>query len=162
MLNKTYLRFAILFFAVVLIVAGGYFVWDRFFKYDVMKVYQAAEKKYVAAMKADTYGGKTPKETLDLFVAALRANDVDLASKYFLLDENASREKWVEYLTAIKAKGLLCKMAEDISKKPISDLKNIIDENDFKFVLYDSSGKVGSRIDMRLNTYTKVWKIESL
>lgn len=160
MLNKSYLKFAIPLFAILLLVAGGYFVWDRFFKYDVMKVYQAAEKKYVEAMKADVYGGKTPKETLDLFVAALRANDIDLASKYFLLDENASREKWVEYLAAIEAKNLLSKMADDISRdaKPLGSVY----EGNFAFGLFGNDGTVAISIRLRLNTHTKVWKIESL
>lgn len=161
MLNKTYLRFATLFFAVVLLVAGGYFVWGRFFRYDVMKVYQAAEKKYVEAMKADTYGGKTPKETLDLFVAALRANDIDLASKYFLLDDNASRQGWVDWLNSLSSKDLIRAMASDISKA-FPDKQNLIDQNDYKFIVLDENGKLGSRIDMRLNAHTKVWKIESL
>ena len=31
----------------------------------------------------DTYGGQTPEETYDLFLAALKNEDVGLASKYF-------------------------------------------------------------------------------
>src|SRR3989338_6079724 len=99
--NWTYKHFVALFLGIILVTVGGYLVWSKFLKYDILKVYQNAEKNYVEAMQADTYGGKTPKETLDLFVAALRADDVELASKYFLLDKNASREKWVEYLAEV-------------------------------------------------------------
>lgn len=39
--------------------------------------------------KADTYGGTTPEETFGMFLDALKAGDVDLASKYFVLDKQA-------------------------------------------------------------------------
>ncbi len=79
----SYWKFVAAFVAIVGVVAGGYFIWANFFKYDIEKVYKEQEAKYVAAMTADTYGGKTPQETLDLFVDALRKGDVELASKYF-------------------------------------------------------------------------------
>lgn len=152
-------QFILLFLAIILVTAGGYFIWSRFLKYDPVKAYQEAEKKYIAAMTADTYGGKTPKETLDLFVAALRAGDVELASKYFLINEKATREEWVKYLTQVQEKGLLAKMAEDIARdaKPFGNPP----EGEFYFGLFNNDGTVAIPIDMRLNTYTKVWKIES-
>src|SRR3989344_6613921 len=97
--------------AVVVATTGGYFVWTKYFKYDLEKVYQEEEQKYIAAMTSDTYGGKTPQETLDMFVDALRKEDIELASKYFMLDENLSRERWVASLINIKNQGLLEKMA---------------------------------------------------
>ncbi len=44
---------------------------------------QAALDEFEEAMRNDTYGGTTPEETLQLFIAALEAEDLDLASKYF-------------------------------------------------------------------------------
>jgi len=38
---------------------------------------------YEEAMK-DTYGGKTPQETLSLYIAAVEGGDYTLASKYFI------------------------------------------------------------------------------
>ena len=35
----------------------------------------------------DIYGGETPEETLTLFIDALKAGDVELASKYFKLED---------------------------------------------------------------------------
>jgi len=51
----------------------------------------ASEKKY----EEDTYGGKTPEETLALFIAALKKGDTDLAAKYFVVDK---QEEWREKL----------------------------------------------------------------
>ena len=47
----------------------------------------------------DKYGGKTPEETFDMFIAALEKGDVDLASKYFILEK---QESWKQSLATIK------------------------------------------------------------
>ena len=148
--------------AVVVATTGGYFVWTKYFKYDLEKVYQEEEQKYIAAMTSDTYGGKTPQETLDMFVDALRKEDIELASKYFMLDENLSREWVLERLSDIENRNLLAQMIGDITARAKPDLVNRLDDNDFKFVLYDDGGTVGARIEMQLNKYSQVWKIESL
>lgn len=158
--SKFYL-FLITLVVILVLVGGGYYVWRKFnpTPYDVgMKLVENYEKQ----MRADTYGGATPEETLKLFVAALKKEDVELASKYFMLDDNGSREKWVQRLTELKEKKLLQQMATDIETKAKPDLKNKISETDFKFVLYQDNGLVGAGIDMELNKQSGVWKIESL
>ncbi len=164
-------KFLGIFLAIVLVVGGGYWVWDKFFSEtgrarrlaaEQLEIHNKGEKAYIEAMTADTYGGKTPQETLDLFVEALRAGDVELASKYFLLDENLSREKWVSRLEDIKNGNLFEVMADDISNRSQPDLENRIDDNDFVFVLRKDDGNVGARIDMQLNSFSQIWKIESL
>lgn len=169
--KKNFFTFVGVFLVMVLIVSGGYFVWNKYFSEaekaqrfaeEQIRIQEETEKAYVEAMTADTYGGRTPQETLNLFVEALRAEDIELASKYFLLDENLSREKWTARLTDIKDRGLLGLMAQDIISKAQSDLENRLNENDFKFVLYDDNGRVGARVDMHFNKYSQVWKIESL
>ncbi len=164
-------KFVIAFLAIIMVVAGGYFVWDRYFSEtgkarrrltEQVEAYQKQEKTYIEAMTADTYGGKTPKETLDLFVAAVRKGDTELASKYFLLDEKASREKWLIFLNNIKAKDLLNQMADDISKfaKPLDSTSS--DKNVFSFGLFDENGGIAISIDMRINKYSGLWKIEGI
>ncbi len=46
---------------------------------------------YIQAQLNDKIGGYTPEQTVDLFIAALKKRDYDLASKYFVIDE---QEKW--------------------------------------------------------------------
>lgn len=113
---------------------------------------------YLDKFKGDTYGGKTPEETLKLFVAALKKGDIDLASKYFALDKNASREKWVKYLEDVKSKNLLAVMARDIETeaKPLGSSL----PGNFKYVLYNADGTVG--ITITLATFDNIWKIERL
>jgi len=143
--------------------AGGYLYWYNFLRYDSaaesVKQYQEAEKRYIEAMTADTYGGKTPQETLDMFVDALRKGDIDLASKYFLLDENLSREKWVRYLEGVRSKNLLVQMADDFSSYKF--YKSLYDGNQ-QFVIRNNDNTDNLIIDLRFNKYSKAWKIESL
>lgn len=106
----------------------------------------------------DTYGGKTPQETLDLFVAALRAGDVELASKYFVPDDRGSREKWVAYLRDVQAKKLLTAMADDIATKAKPAGSSY--EGNFGYEIYNSQGLVSLAIE--LVSRGLVWKIESL
>ena len=44
---------------------------------------QVEEESYKQAM-ADTYGGKTPQETLQMYIEAVEKGDFELASKYFI------------------------------------------------------------------------------
>ena len=126
---------AFIILVVVILGIAGFFIWQKYSCDNSCQVKKEFQTKYMQAMSEDNYGGKTQQETLDLFVAALKVGDADLASKYFVLDENLSREKWLKTLIIFKEKGLLNDMAKDI--KPDS-------------------------ITMELNKYSKVWRIKDL
>ena len=153
----------VVFVGMTVVVAGlaGFLVWQWYGGYSEYRAYKNLEKKYVQAMTEDTYGGKTPQETLDLFVEALKKEDVELASKYFILDDNLSREKWVKALQLLKDRGALDDMARDVEKVSPNP-EDSVDEKDFKFILLDNNGLASITINLRFNTYSKVWKIESL
>lgn len=53
-------------------------------------VEEAKKADYKKAM-ADTYGGKSPKETIQSYIQAVEARDYELASKYFI-EGNRERE----------------------------------------------------------------------
>src|SRR3989344_510439 len=72
----------------------GYRIWQ--FK----RAYDKVEEPYYT----DTYGGATPEETYDLFIEALKAGDVELASKYFEID---GREEWEKTLETYEKSGNL-------------------------------------------------------
>lgn len=168
-MQNSYRKFILIFTIIILAVGGGYFVWNRFFDEGAranrflnkqLEVYEKAEKAYVEAMTADTYGGKTPQETLDMFVDALKKGDVELASKYFLLDENLSREQWFLKISEVKSKGLLAQLVEAI-ESAVPDTDDSISENDLKYVLL-TNGVAEATLRMKLNQYAGIWKIESL
>ncbi|OHA79038.1 MAG: hypothetical protein A2V96_01605 [Candidatus Yonathbacteria bacterium RBG_16_43_6] len=58
---------------------------------------QMQEDDYKAAM-ADTYGGKTPQETLQMYIDAVEKGDYELASKYFI---GGKQEEWKNNLKEI-------------------------------------------------------------
>src|SRR3989344_8418422 len=64
---------------------GWYGDWK--FNKDLKAIQQESDRPYLE----DTYGGKTPKETLELFIAAVEKEDFELASKYFVL---SNQEEW--------------------------------------------------------------------
>ena len=61
------------------------------------EAFQKAEQELYQKMMADTYGGKTPQETLELFIAAVEKGDYELASRYFV------KSKQEEELRALQA-----------------------------------------------------------
>jgi hypothetical protein len=90
------------------------------YQLDLWKDYRAGEKfnqAIIDMFKADTYGGKTPEETYNLFVDALKKQDVDLAVKYFVLDEERRARYWTEF-DNMKKEG---KMADYGNKLPAWD-----------------------------------------
>jgi transposase len=56
------------------------------------KALKTEEQKYIN----DTYGGTTPEETYRLFLEALKKQDIDLASKYFILDKQGEYKKLLD------------------------------------------------------------------
>lgn len=95
---------AILFALFVGITALGYY-WPDIQNYRyrmenerVQKMIDDEKARILAVEKADTFGGKTPEETFDMFLAALNKGDIELASKYY--DATAfvskNREKTVQ------------------------------------------------------------------
>lgn len=47
------------------------------------EIYEKQVQEELNKYKNDFDGGKTPEETLELFITALRAGDIEKASKYY-------------------------------------------------------------------------------
>lgn len=150
----------IIFLFVLILGGAGYYFLAK--QNDSYQKGMSAIERYEKMMREDTYGGKTPEETLKLFVEALKKEDIELASKYFMLDGNGSREKWLNGLRNIKETSHLQEIANEIETKAVPNPKDSIHEGDFKYVIYKDNGIVDVTINMELNKYSQVWKIESL
>lgn len=168
--KRKFWKFIAGFLAIIIIVGGGFFVWQKYFSPQAKLDRQTQENyqkyldwqaNYEKAMKEDTYGGKTPEETLQMFIDALKKGDVELASKYFILREDGIADpKWKEGLKATKDTGKLQEVAGLLSKaRP--DLESRSNENDFKFATYENS-KLKAYVNLEFNIYSHIWKIESL
>ena len=64
-------------------------------------------------LRNDRYGGKTPEETFDMFIAALEKEDIELASKYFVIQK---QEQWGKTLKEYYSKALLSDFILELSK----------------------------------------------
>lgn len=133
--------------------------------FETRKNYEQAMRAigaYEDAMRNDTYGGKTPQETLNLFIDALEKEDVELASKYFVLRDDGSQDlQWLEGLKRAKEEN---KIQEFIDVLVLSqpDLKARISEEYYVFVSYNKNGEIILELDLRFNKYSGIWKIENL
>ncbi len=131
-----------------------------------------------ARLKADTFGGKTPEETINLFIKALEDGDIYLASKYYDLDkqgsalkslqeelaDNGSLKRTVDYFKEVSEKGKkICNESNDgctfeYKFKTIQDgISSVLGSEDKVFV---PKGSLRLRlIDIEKNKISEVWKI---
>lgn len=91
------------FYATIVIVLGvlamlGYFGWYIYRANqglaevdNLARALRTADERAAAARRADTVGGNTPQETLELYIAAVERGNYEQASKYFVI-ENQEKE----------------------------------------------------------------------
>lgn len=167
LLTRRYVKMLGLFLVVISITLAVYLLWSRPSTQNAnLQKYQNAVQTYEAAMQADTYGGKTPEETLQMFITALEKGDVDLASKYFLLEQNSNdpnyltRKKWEGQLEIAKSENRIQAIIDTL-REAKRDSSNQTTEDSAKFQVV-TNGNLDAYIEMRRNNYSGVWKIESL
>jgi len=147
---------------------GGYQVLKEGYKrwheskqaYEAMQKFEQAMKEYNKTLEEDTYGGKTPQETLVMFISALEKGDIDLAAKYFALDENLSRKQWEDGLKKAKEEGRIEEIVSLL--KRAKDLPRESNPQTYQFAIFDKNGMVSHTIYMTFNQHSGVWKIESM
>jgi len=121
---------------------------DWHFAKEIKQIEAETNRPYLE----DTYGGKTPQETLQMFISAVEKGDFELASKYFILSK---QEEWKAAFVGAKKDDKLDvlmkvakKASEDIkNEKPVWETKNsyvyVNDENIFfEFVKYPNVWKI--------------------
>jgi hypothetical protein len=125
---------------------------------------QAQQEEYEKAM-ADTYGGKTPAETLQMYIEAVEKGDYELASKYFI---EGNRKREYERLISVKNNGGDFKEYVSILKKakPWDFGKGFLVEfsseelNEKNELIMASKTDLGPLMFVRLRKYPNgIWKI---
>ena len=164
-------KFSIALVAIILVVFFGLEIWSSYFSQagrqsrELQANYQKylnVQNKYEAAMKADTYGGKTPEETLGMFIDALKKGDIELASKYFVLREDGLNDpKWLNALIEKRGEDDLNRVI-NITSLAVRDKESSSMSNIAWFVVLDEKKELIADIELSLNTYSQIWKIESL
>ena len=170
--KRTKWKFALVFIfiiAVILLLYGFFVQYLSPYARETRRLQQGYEKYlewergFKKAMQEDTYGGKTPQETLNLFIEALRKGDIELASRYFMLDTDGSiNEEWMNQLRQVQENKQLSQIILWLeSAKP--DPATPIYDGDYGFIIYSPDNKeIISEINMSFNRYSQVWKIQSL
>lgn len=95
-------------------------------------------------LMTDTYGGKTPQETLRMFIDAIEKGDYELASKYFVEKKQKEWGKEIKEILVIKKQDVFLQPLKDSLS---SDGEYFNDDKNFSiykpvgidFVLYPNS-----------------------
>ena len=101
------------------------------------------------------FGGKTPQETISLFVTALEKNNLGLAVKFFVPE---AREKESEDLTKLKDANIIGDLITDLKT-----LKNgqAIDKARYLFKVFDETGQPVAEVELVKNK-SGFWKLLAL
>ncbi len=132
---------------------------------DRIALQRAEEQKQ--ALANDITGGKTPEETIQLFLAALKTGDMEQAAQYFMLNTNEqspyylTRQEWIDGLNDKQRKGEISTVISTVEKMKPSINQNF-GKNSSVYVLLNKDGVADYSLFLRFNTYSNVWKIESL
>jgi len=143
----------------------------------------ASEKRaFLELHQKDIEGGTTPEETFDLFISALKAGNIDLASKYYVpiyqeeaknslgeeIGKNGDLQNSIKYFVEVRTMG----------KKECSNLKGELGGCWFEYIYKTTKDELvsvvgrqekifipkGNRrtesVSFWLNPYTKKWKIK--
>jgi len=94
--SKIFWSVLVFFIAVSFLLKGwGYYdQWKEERRIDEMaQELKRLDTEYYDQKVADKIGGKTPQETLDLYINAVEKGDYELASKYFVVDKQEEELK---------------------------------------------------------------------
>lgn len=96
--------------AVLAVIEFGYPVYrDWKFDRELQQLTDEINRPYLE----DMHGGETPKETLEMFIAAVEGGDYDLASKYFVLSK---QEEWRNTLYSAQKENKLNILMSEVKK----------------------------------------------
>jgi hypothetical protein len=159
---RSFWKFIIIFVAIILV---GYAIYVA--AYNIAhrdEIQRAADiekdiEAWANIYRNDKAGGSTPQETLNLFIAALEKNDVDLATSYFMPDDSGSREKWQKILQDTYDAGNFQLLAQALKKAQPNEA-GIIEDKFYLFTAVDDRGEALAGVSLQFNGH--VWKIDSL
>jgi N-acetylneuraminic acid mutarotase len=147
------------------IVLGGFFIlylilmgpelWRSYKWQKAVDDYEEAMRK---PYKEDIYGGKTPEETWQMFLDALKKGDIDLASKYYDVEHQENGKiKLEELKNSAKLQNWIREL-ETLEKDQNQSSQN---RAYYSYRYYDKQTQryLWSTTIFYLNPYTQVWKI---
>jgi len=121
----------------------------------VLTALQQEMQKQEEQSEKDKYGGKTPKGTYQLFVNALREDNIDLASKYFVLDK---QEQYKKLLQSIKEHKEWEQMVTDLTSS-LNNKGKYQDKSNYLLEVTDKNNNLITTVHLVAAT-NSLWKIE--
>ncbi len=178
MFNKTFFKFLGAGLVMVVLGIAALYAPSYWQKYRVDKAIAELERPY----REDIYGGKTPEETFDMFLAALKKGDIDLASRYFAVRK---RGEYKEKFEKMRQDGTLAEQIQEWERARKEWTKVVDGYNDWKthattqyryrreeaVKVFDKlskkeevllPGEYTAEIIFDLNELTNIWKITLL
>ena len=129
----------------------------RFFSPEYQQEQAAMQriKEIEDQYKKDMYGGDTPEETIQLFIDALKKEDIDLAAKYFVID---SQQKRYNDLIQLKGENKLGSVIDRLNQLQLTK------QNDTQayFILVGQDKTIISQVIVRKEPKNNRWKITEL
>lgn len=104
----------------------------------------------------DMVGGATPEETLKMFITAFKAGDLELASKYFVVDKQA------EFLAKMQNWVKLGKGEEIISRISRTKRYGELKDGYVSFEYQTEGDTIPYTILLKINEFSKKWKISNM
>lgn len=141
------------------------YFWDSTIMSIRMKLFQKRierqEQKYIN----DKYGGKTPEETYQMFLDALKKKDIELASKYFVLEK---QEEYKNLLKDVDKRGKWDIMMEDLTRLNTANWEKVAVDY-VNLELFSKDNILAEQITFVLpnnilppnNPISDIWKISS-
>lgn len=115
---------------------------------------KTAANKNIADKYSD-FGGKTPQETLKLFISALEKNDLTLAAEYFIPE---NRGIVSEDLAKLGNTNMIGDLVKDLKNIKSGKLAN---ETHYSFEIIDETGQAAAALEL-IKNQKGLWKIISL
>ena len=119
-----------------------------------IEAWEQEGKDLIKLYKKDTHGGDTPEETLLLFITALEMEDYELASKYYLVEQ---QEEQLRIFTKMKRPEFYINILKTYERQLIPFDNGIVYEIEFF-----NNGEQKHLERFSINKYTGVWKLEDL
>ncbi|MBI5140202.1 MAG: hypothetical protein HZA94_02035 [Candidatus Vogelbacteria bacterium] len=142
----------------ILITALGYFEPQyREYKYNLaVKEADRIIKANEDAFRNDRDGGKTPEETFDLFLTALRAGNIELASKYY---ELPSQPKALRNLMDYKTSNSFALVMDNLNTIRAVGIKDCYKNYSGVEGCTFKNAENKHLLEFAINPNTNVWKI---
>jgi len=161
--KKKFWRFALLLAAIIVLGFAAIFwrlvpyTWEAWQQQRETRqlVKQMEEQKRREA--EDTYGGQTPQETYQLFIDALKKEDIDLAVKYFSFDK---QDEIRQRLTRIRDNGKWQLMVDVFSGKLSRiEFKDAGTGTLYEVMLWDKADLLIAAFQLEKYSHKNLWKL---